>query len=169
VSSIDLTVSMINFQLWDLAGIDGLQVARSLFGDGIARLAPFQSLEISLPDCSGAILRLCEGNFRLSLRGDVTLFVDALQKAQSDRRVWVKQFAWLGAIAMPESLGLKLLPQIAIAKPPHRLAGLLLHCAAPARIDEIAVLIWRHPLKEPAIEIHAAKKDLEALQAKLAE
>lgn len=160
---------MVNFQLWDFAGIDGLQVARSLFGDKIARIAPFQSLEISLPNCSGAILRLCEGNFRLSLRGDAIFPINAFEEMQSDRLVWVKQFPWLGALALPESLGLKLLPQIAVPKLPHRLVGLPLHCAVPARIDGIAVLIWRHPLDEqPAFEIHTAKKDLEVLQAKLA-
>lgn len=73
-----------------------------------------------------------------------------------------------GAIALPEALGLDLLPQIAIPKPPHRLQGLERNCAAPTRIDSISVLVWRHQLQgQPAFELHTAAKDVEAVRAKL--
>ena len=156
------------YQLWDFAGIDGLQFAKALFGEGSGRIAPFQSFETSLNGYWCSVLRLCEGNFRLGLQGDATVVEQAIAQLQPNYQVWVKRCASIGAIALPETPGLNLLPQIAIPKPPHRLEGLQLNCAAPTRIDGISVLIWLHQvLGQPAFELHTAIKDVEAVRAKL--
>lgn len=42
---------------------------------------------------------------------------------------------------------------------------MLVNCAAPARIEGVAVLVWRHPvLGQSAIELHTAVKDLETVE-----
>lgn len=156
----------LNAHQWDLAGVDGLQVAKSLFGDQVGYIATFQSIETSLEGCSCSVLRLCEGNFRISWQGNSTILEQAFQRVQG-KRAWLKRFDWLGAIALSESVGL-ILPQIAVPIPPHRLKGMLLNCAAPARIEGTAVLVWRHlVLGQSAFELHTAVKDLETVKAKL--
>lgn len=161
-------LNLTSYQYWDIAGVDGLQVAKSLFGEKVDRIAPFQSLETTLETCPCSVLRLCEGNFRVSLQADSAVFEQAIGQAQQGKRVWIKQFAWMGAIAICESLGSMQLPQIAVPKPPHRLQGLQMNCAVPARIDNTAILVWRHSvLEQPAYELHAAVKDLDILKAKL--
>jgi hypothetical protein len=43
-----------------------------------------------------------------------------------------------------------------------------LPCAVPARIINISVLIWRHPLLgNTAFELHTAARDTEAVRAKV--
>ncbi len=156
------------YQLWDFAGVDGLQCAKALFGEASGRIAPFQSFETSLNGCLCSVLRLCEGNFRIGLQGKTTGFEQAIAQLQPNHQIWVKRCEWMSAIAIPETLLLNLLPQIASSKAPHRLEGLQLSCAAPARIDGISVLIWRHQLLgQPAFELHTALKDVEAVQAKV--
>lgn len=156
------------YQLWDFAGVDGLQCAQALAGDRVTKLAPFQSLETQVGGSRCAILRLCEGNFRLGLQGESEEFEYLLQQAQVEARVWVSRCDHLSAIAVPEVAGLELLPQLATTKPPHRLVGLQSNCAVPARIDHLSVVIWRHPLLgQPAFELQAAVQDMESIKATL--
>ena len=158
-------------QLWDFAGIDGLQMARSLFGDAIDRIAVYQSIDTHLSDCPCSVLRLGETNFRVVWYDDYPL-LQRLQQAAIGRQVWLRQFNWLGAILLRDPYGI-VLPDavnpllIAIPKPPHRLQ-LPIGCAAPARIEGVSVLIWRHSIDgKPVLEIHTATKDLQFIQTKL--
>ena len=149
-------------QHWDIAGIDGLQVARQLFGASVDRIAPFQSLETQLSGSACSVLRLCEANFRIGWTGDAAEFQAIIQPFLG-RQVWVKQFDWLAALklsAADRDWGELDWGQIAVAKPPHRLTGLANHCAAPARIEGRALLVWRHPLLGwPAVEFQMAAGD----------
>jgi hypothetical protein len=156
------------YQLWDVAGVDGLQFVKSLAKcDRISSIAPFQSIETSINGYPCSILRLCEGNFRLAWQGDSSVLEQAQQEIQG-YRAWLKRFEWLGAIAIPESMGIDYLPQIAVAKPPYRLTGLPCDRAVPARIDDISVLVWRHlVLDQPIFELHTAVKNLGLVKAKL--
>lgn len=152
-------------RLWDIAGNDGLQVVKTLAGDRITTIAPFQSIETTIAGNDCSILRLCEGNFRLAYLGNPNVLESAWQEFVGDR-VWLKRFSWLGAISISESIGLDYLPQIAVPKPPHRLKGLECDRALPARINGISVLIWRHQvLQQPAFELHTAFKNLELIKS----
>lgn len=160
-------------QLWDFAGIDGLQMAKTLFGDTVDRLAVFQSIETHLLRCPCSVLRLCETNFRVVWYEDHPELPQILQQSAIGRQVWLRQFDWLGAMVLPDPtlsqahFAIDLLLNIAIPKPPHRLQ-LPIGGAAPARIDGVSVLIWRHLIcEQPAFEIHTATKDLQFIQAKL--
>jgi hypothetical protein len=154
-------------QLWDLAGVDGRSVMQALFGPMIDRIAPFQSLDTTLDSHPCAILRLCEGNFRIAWSGDSQI-AQRLQAAQIGQRVWCKPLRWLTAIGLPASAHPQLLA-LAKPKPPHRLEGLPLNCAVPARLDGTAVLIWRQARwGQPGFELHTAWRDRETIQAKLA-
>jgi hypothetical protein len=156
-------------QYWDFAGIDGLQVAKTLFGDAIDRLAPFQSIETALapdPRHHCAVLRLCEGNFRVSWQGEIALFQQQITQAQNGQQVWVKQLPWLSPVFLTESFGLLRLPQVAIPKPPYRLQALPLNCAIPARIDGMSVLIWHHSIQDqPVFELQMAVQHIQPIQA----
>ncbi|WP_088892982.1 hypothetical protein [Leptolyngbya ohadii] len=152
--------------LWDIAGIDGLQAMKYLIGEGADRLAPFQSIETQIGRVDCSVLRLCEGNFRISC-GEASEAVAQALSSLAPQRVWVRQFGWLGSIVLPEA-DLALLGAIAVPKPPHRLEGLPLNCAISLRIEEISVLIWHHSVSgQPALELHAAKSEIARLQAKL--
>ena len=60
-----------------------------------------------------------------------------------------------------------LLP-LATVKPPHRLAGLPPGHAAPARLGDCAVLLWRHTVAgRPILEVHTAARDADAARAQL--
>lgn len=148
--------------LWDMAGVDGLEVARSLFGEEVGYLAPFQSLEtvVQGKDCS--VLRLGDRNFRIVYSGTLHHLITPLPS-----RVWLKQYDWLSAVTLP----LEQLPALlekATVRAPHRLAGLPGHQAVPARIDDIAALIWQHPVHaKPAVELHVAQADLDRLIEKI--
>lgn len=151
-------------QLWDIAGVNGLQAMKEFVGEPIDRIAPFQSLETQIADVNCSVLRLCEGNFRIACYQENSSLAQAFTDLPFDR-FWIKQFDWLGSLILPEST-LAPLRSIAIAKPPYRLENLLLHCAVPARIDGISVVIWRHPIAEQsAIELHTARQDLVQLRA----
>lgn len=161
-------LNLTQHQLWDIGGIDGLQVAQSLFGESVHRLAPFQSLETTLEGLPCSVLRLCEGNFRVAWNQHEQILKQKLQLAQLDQCVWVKQFPWLSSIALPDAIGMSYLLNLAIPTPPHRLTGLPLHCAAPARIDGISVLIWRHLIaQQPAIELHIATHQIDRMVDRL--
>jgi hypothetical protein len=169
-------VNLANYQLWDFAGIDGLQVAKFLIGQTADRIAPFQSLETTWSGGSCSLLRLCENNFRIGLQ-DGSKFEQTMRQLQPDRRFWYKRCDYLQSIALPEAIGLDLLTKIAVPKPPYRLVGLQPNCAIPARINRISVLIWRHRLfseqpvlleqpvssKQPVFEVQMAKGNLEAI------
>jgi hypothetical protein len=166
-----ITINLAHSQLWDFAGIDGLQLAKRL-DTAADRLAPFQSLALTIDYQPCSLLRLCEGNFRLQIQGQgVANRMDIaawLQAQQAGLRVWVKQCVWMSAIALPEAVGWHQRPGFAVPKPPHRLVGLLVDRAVPARINGISVLIWRHSVYgQPAFELHTATRDLERLHAVL--
>lgn len=151
---------------WDFAGIDGLQVAKNLFSDAIDRLAPFQSAEISFRSGHCSVLRLCEGNFRVSWQGDSAQFQQQLAQAQQGQRVWVKQLPWLSTLFLTEAAGLHHLPQVATPKPPYRLQAMPLHCAIPARIEGMSVLIWYHLVQtQPVFELQMALHDAQSIHA----
>jgi hypothetical protein len=153
-------------QLWDIAGVDGLQVMEKLFGKTVDRIALFQSIDVTL-DETHSILRLCEGNFRIAWYGNPELFEQHIQQAKIDDRVWVKRPNWMVTLLLNESARLDL-TTLAIPKPPHRLHGLPLNCAVPARIEGISVLIWHHLVSEqPCFELQMARDDLEPIKAKL--
>ncbi len=163
-----LFIALSGYQLWDFAGVNGLQCAQDLAGDAVTKLAPFQSLETQVAEARCGILRLCEGNFRLGLQGGSEGFERLLQQAQVKARVWASRSDRMRAIAIPEAAGLELLPQLATTKPPHRLIGLQANCAVPARIDHRSVLIWQHPLLgQPAFELQVAVENMEHVKAKL--
>lgn len=155
------------YKRWDMAGIDGLQVAKLWFGAAVDRMAPFQSLETVCGGKPCSVLRLCEANFRVSCPAHLAI-ADSIRHY----RVWMKQFDWLSAIAVADATTPHLqklnLQKLAIPKPPHRLDDLQPNRAIPARIDGIAVLIWRHSLGDrPVVELQAARKDLDRVRAKL--
>ena len=161
-------IDLEHYYLWDFAGVDGLQFARELVGDRVTRIARFQSLEVNLGGYSGSILRLCEGNFRLGVQGNAAAIAEMLRQHQAQLRVWVKPCDRMGAIALPESTGIEVLPRIMTTKPPHRLQGLQPNCAVPARYQGTAVLVWRHSIGEP-FELHLALKDIAIIKSRLAE
>ncbi len=142
--------------LWDFAGVDGLEVARTLFGEAAARLSVWQSLEAD----DFSLLRLCENNFRARLADGA-----ALEAAARGRRVWVKACP-LAVLTARDDLG-ALLPSLTV-KPPHRLEGLPMGRAVPTRLNDQAVLLWRHdPAGRPVLEVHTAARDAEAVRASL--
>ncbi|MDX2214986.1 MAG: hypothetical protein SFY66_16985 [Oculatellaceae cyanobacterium bins.114] len=155
--------------LWDVAGVDGLQVMKTLFGDQCDRIAPFQSFEAELDHTPCSVLRLCEGNFRIRWAGDADHLKSMLYSVTTDQRVWVKQFPWLVSVQLPHTLDTVKLSQMAIAKLPFSLTSLALNCAAPARIETLSVLVWRHTLQTTeTLELHTARKSLEMLEHSLA-
>ncbi len=151
------------YRYWDIAGVDGLAVAQSL--GPVERLAPFQSLETEVAGQPCSVLRLCEGNFRIGWAGESSELETLL--AVQNRRCWIKQFDWLGTLVLPASVELDW-ASLAIPKPPHRLVGLANHCAAPARIDGLALLFWRHPvLGQPVIELQMAQPHQDQIKQRL--
>ncbi|NJN86467.1 MAG: hypothetical protein HC881_09340 [Leptolyngbyaceae cyanobacterium SL_7_1] len=99
-------------QLWDFAGVDGLQVAKVWFGEAIDRIAPFQSIDTQLNDQPCAVLRLCENNFRMAWASS-----DSFPRSvPPNQQIWLRQFDWLGTIVLPDSTSAQL---AAIATPSH--------------------------------------------------
>lgn len=160
------SINLTDSSLWDFVGIDGLSLAKTL--DSAAdRLAPFQSLETTIDDQPCSLLRLCEGNFRLRVHSHVDVAA-SLQVQPSGLRVWLRQCPWMSAIALPEAVGLRQLPTLAMPKPPHRLEGMVGDRAVPARIHGISVLVWRHVVGgQPAFELHTATRDVKHIQSVL--
>ncbi len=175
-------LNLSQYQLWDIAGVDGLQLAKLLVSDVVAKIAPFQSIDVVFTGYQYSALRLCEGNFRLGLYGELGAygglnFEETIKQAQTGLRAWARRCDTMKAknatasrcaIALPESVAGNILPKIAVVKPPHRLEGLQRNCAVPARIDGISVLIWRHQLlSQPVFELHTAVGDYQAIKVKL--
>ncbi|MBE9140805.1 hypothetical protein IQ254_27005 [Nodosilinea sp. LEGE 07088] len=143
---------------WDMAGADGLVAAKTLLGDQVDRLAPFQSLETTLEGLPCAVLRLCDRNFRITYPGPLDALV-----ADRSLQLWVKQQPWLGAIVLPAA-SLPLVAANATVRAPHRLRSLPLHCAAPAQLSGLPILVWHHPLGEqPGLELQAARVQIGSL------
>ncbi|MGB3493407.1 MAG: hypothetical protein WBA57_11805 [Elainellaceae cyanobacterium] len=174
--------------LWDFAGIDGQWVARHLFGDIAVQIAPFQSASVVLPErpspeVCGSLLRLCEANYRVELPAAIDLSrIVGMLKA----KVWIKVSSLTpvkgsagsarsleaqpdakGRMAMlivPDEWGCTHIPRLATTKPLYSLHPLPLERAAPARIDDKAVLIWRHQWNgKSCFQIQTAEKDKEAI------
>jgi len=161
----DTHVSLPPACLWDIAGVDGLQVMKRLLGDRCDRIAPFQSLEAEIDHIPCSILRLCEANFRLRWTGDATHLQTLLTAAASHQQVWVKQFPWLASVRLTAEMSVEQLAKIAIAKPPFSLPSLALNCAAPARINGLSCLVWRHSIQHTeTIELHTARQTLHHLK-----
>jgi hypothetical protein len=151
-----------NNALWDMAGVDGLAVAKHLFGEEVGYLAPFQSVETTLQGKDCSVLRLCDRNFRISYPDPLHPLIAPLHS-----NVWCKQFDWLTSL----SLSINFLPKIisqATVRPPHRLENSPNHQAIPAQISDIPLLIWQHSRQEqPVIELHLARKRIKDVTSKL--
>lgn len=148
--------------LWDMAGVDGLAVAKHLFGEEVGYLAPFQSMETVLEGKDCSVLRMCDRNFRIVYPGPLTQLVDPIQAD-----IWLKQFDWLTRLYLPINFREKIILQ-ATVRPPHRLEKLPNHRAVPAQLQGIPLLIWQHPNQgQASLELHVARKDLEPLLTKL--
>ncbi|QKD84032.1 hypothetical protein HPC62_19240 [Thermoleptolyngbya sichuanensis A183] len=153
--------------LWDFAGIDGLQVARHLFGESIAHISPFQSLTTALQGYPCAVLRLCENNFRVAL--PQALALNELIRPLP-WRVWVARSPYLTALTLPVGPGLSWLYRRATTKPLYTLQPLPGDRAVPARLDGIAVLIWHHEwLGQPRLDLHLATADVPLVRAQMAD
>ena len=147
--------------LWDMSGVDGLEVAKSLFGENITYLSPFQSVETLLGEQACSVLRLCDHNFRIRYPGSLD------QKVFLQRCVWVKQYDWLSSLTLPIEQ-LSKLTQNATVRAPHRLINLPNHQAVPARFKDIPLLVWRHNIKgTPIVELHVAKAHVASLSQQL--
>ena len=149
-------------QSWDFAGFDGLAFARLLFGEEVAQIAAYQSLETRWRGTSCSLLRLSENNYRVSLHETEEASAGALRAAAAGLQVWVKP-SRLAVLLLGED-ALERLLLITTVKPPHRLAGLGQNRAVPARISGSAALVWRHPVGGvPAVEIQSASDDMDAI------
>ena len=151
-----------NNSLWDLAGVDGLVVAKQLFGEEVGYLGRFQSLETVLEGKDCSVLRLCDLNFRISYTGYLPQLIP-----QPQPTIWLKQFEWLVSLSLPITLLPKIISQ-ATVRPPHRLANTPNHQAVPVQFQGIPILIWQHPNQgKPTLELHLARNEVENLASKL--
>ena len=148
--------------LWDMAGIDGLAVAKHLFGEDVGYLSPFQSMETVLRGTDCSVLRLCDRNFRIFYPGPLQPLIDPLQA-----NIWLKQFDWLTSLTLPVSF-LSPISSQATVRPPHRLDPLPNHQAVPAQLHGIPMVIWQHPKQgQSVLELHLARKHVETLAGHL--
>ena len=53
-------IHLSDYHLWDVAGVDGMQFFRALFGETIVKIAPFQFRETAFERSCCYVLRLCE-------------------------------------------------------------------------------------------------------------
>jgi hypothetical protein len=149
--------------LWDFAGTDGLQVARHLFGAQVSQLSPFQSLTTTFEGQPCAVLRLCEGNFRVALAQNLALdeIVTPLQQ-----RVWVARSPYLTTLTLPVEPALEWLAQTATTKPMFTLSPFPCDRAVPARLEGIAILIWHYQwLGQPRLDLQMATTELPKVKA----
>jgi hypothetical protein len=155
--------------LYDFAGFDGMALARDFFGPWASELAVYQSQDTEWSGVPCALLRVCENNFRVSVHGVAAGLEEALTEAATGCRVWVKP-AGLASLFLREGPEWEQLAKTATTKAPHRLTGLAMNHAVPARIVDCAALIWRHGVNDsPAIEIQTALADQEAIKQSLYE
>jgi hypothetical protein len=161
-----LIVNPPNYHLWDFAGVDGLQVAIALFSPAVNHLAPFQSLTTEFNQQPCAILRLCEGNFRVVLPTDDEAIAQAISHLNFN--VWVKRCDRTATLTLPADPGIERLSSLATTKPIYTLSPFPLHRAVPARINDIAILAWHHPWHDQAIVmIQTASDQSETVRALL--
>lgn len=152
------------YQLWDVAGIDALQLVRLLCSDAVAKLALFQSLDVIFTGYQYSVLRLGEEKFRLSLYGELgdyggLTFLETIAQSQIGLQVSAKFCDQIKAIALKASCA---------DNAPHSLARLQSNRAAPTRVEGFQVLIWRHQLlSQPVLEFHARVGDADAIEVKL--
>ena len=155
--------------LWDFAGFDGLALACELFGPAVSELAVYQSQDTDWGETHCALLRLCENNFRAGFYGAISAddqadFEDRLRANAAARRVWIKRTS-LASIFLSAEPEWNTLEQITTTKVPHRLTGLPVNRAVPARIADHAVLVWRHFLEgRLTVEVQVAPGELEAVR-----
>jgi hypothetical protein len=135
-------VSYPEVTLWDFAGVDGLELACTVFGLAACKLSVYQSLETEHSGLDCSLLRLSENNFRLCIHGTSQSPAEALNAAAAGKQVWLKQSV-LNRLKLGEE-ALETLQRISTVKPPHRLMGLPNARAVPVRIEGIAALVWHH-------------------------
>lgn len=128
--------------LWDFAGVDGLELACTVFGSAARKLSVYQSLEARHSGLDCSLLRLSENNFRVGVRGLSKSLDETLNSAAAGKQVWVKQ-SMLTRLLLGED-ALETLTKISTVKPPHRLMDLPNARAVPVRIDGVAALVWHH-------------------------
>ncbi|NEQ55433.1 MAG: hypothetical protein F6K11_35845 [Leptolyngbya sp. SIO3F4] len=151
-----------NKSLWDMAGIDGLVVAKHLFGEDVGYLAPFQSMETTLQGKDCSVLRLCERNFRISYSDSLQKLIEPIQA-----NIWLKKFNWLTSLTLSTNFLSQLISQVTV-RPPHRLENIPNHQAVPVQLQDIPFLLWQHPKQgQRLLELHLACKDRERLVNKL--
>lgn len=161
----ELVVNPPEYYLWDFAGVDGLQVAIALFSSSVTHLAPFQFLTTTFEQQSCAVLRLCEGNFRVALAAPVP-FDQAVVALGC--QIWVNP-CQTANLTMPPAVGLARLAQIATTKPLYTLQPFPCDRALRSRIDDIAILAWHHRWHQhPQFLIQTAPADIEAVKTALA-
>ena len=152
---------MLDYGLWDFAGVDGLQAAIALFTPAISHIAPFQSLTTDFNHQPCSVLRLCENNFRVALSKKLD-FDDAI--ADLNLKVWSKPYS-AALLAIPAEPGLARLAKIATTKPPYTLTPFPCERAVPARINSIAILAWHHLWdKQPSVSIQTASVNADEIR-----
>lgn len=148
-------------QLWDFAGVDGLQAAIALFTPAISHIAPFQSLTAELNHQPCAVLRLCENNFRVTLSEKLD-FDEAI--ADLNLKVWSKPCS-AATLVVPTKLGLARLPKVVTTKPLYTLTPFPCDRAVPARINGIAILAWHHLWQgQPRLTIQTASTHVDTIR-----
>jgi hypothetical protein len=146
-----------------------LILSKLFFSNIVVKVAHFVSFDVIFTGYQYSALRLGEDNFRLGLYGELgdyggLNFEEVIAHAQTNLRVWVRQWDKRKVIALPESTALDLLPKIAVFNSLSHLEELQPNCAVSAIIDGSSVLIWRHQLlSQPIFELHTAKGDVEAI------
>jgi hypothetical protein len=157
VNSLFLNLS--RYQLWQVKGIDSLQLVKRLVSNVVTKIALFQSIDFIFTGYQHSVLRLGDGDFCLGLYGELGTygglnFEEAIAQAKIGLQVEAKSTE-ISVFALSQAAALDLLPQIATVQPPHRLEELSPNCAMPAIIDENPVLIWRHQLLSQSVfELH---------------
>lgn len=164
--------------LIDFAGVDGLQLAISLFGSSVQHISPFQSLEVSWQlnfeesdrsdaNGSGVLLRLCENNFRLRHFSNTANLIKSFEPNLLPKQVWMRSLPWLGSVTYSLSISPTILDNLQkkfVPTPPHQLFNIPFHQAAVGRIDGQAVLVWVYTMGDRAVvELQAANSHLEAI------
>jgi hypothetical protein len=174
-----------------------LQLTKRLVSDVVAHISSCESIDFIFTGYQYSVLRLGKTNFRLGLYGELGAygglnFEETIRDAiatpieytchlhsrhetqmghaqvQTGLQAWARQCVKIKAIALPASVALDLLPKIAVVEPPYSLEELQLNHAAPASIDGMSVLIWRHQLlSQPVLELQAGLGNAEAIELKL--
>jgi hypothetical protein len=192
-----LFLNLARYQLWDLGGLDSLQLMKRLVSDVVAQVSSCESIDFIFTGYQYSALHLGESNFRLGLYGELGAygglnFEETIRDAiatpieytsglhspdetqtshaqvQTALQTWARHCVKIKAIALPASVALDLLPKIAVVEPPTCLEELQPNHATAVTIDGMSVLIWRHQLlSQPIVELHVGLGDAEAIELKL--